>query len=221
MAAVLTAESRNAVGAEQEPPVTAVVSFNLDPAGYAHRSWLPLPMRRAGGSVRAAASAWLLREHALQADTDWSPRGPLQHVFLGAPSWFASLSLELGAALRREALAQAIDGVVQRRLRALPGVDAEAMRFALLNAPRNAGSASLDGLLRSPSRAAMRLRREGGALLLSLLDAHNTAVSVRARLRLPRGLVPAVLDEAQRQAWTGYLFNRLLPARFTPWLWLS
>lgn len=229
----LTTEERAAARSDDAPPAPCVAVFNLEPGRYVHRSWLPrrpVMLRPPGIAVAPAGhhalSAWLVQAHGLDSGFDWDLRAPAKRVFLARTDWLERLQLEVGLALHREALAHAIDGDRQRQIRALPGLDAEALHFALVKAPREPaapGPRSFDALLCTPARAALRLRREGARVLLGLLDPQWVSVRARAALRLPRGVHGAgrwAANEDDRHRWARYVFAELIPGRFEPWLWL-
>jgi hypothetical protein len=212
-----------------------LVTLNLHPARYAHRSWYETALSEANiarvllderGGVRGpfepCLSRWLLLELGV-TEPDWELREPPKRVWLLDRPSVERLALELALAMHREWVVQIIDST---RLRALAAaVGADALRFVIEDVPAGcfhyqSPLVSFDSF--SPAEVGAELRAHGARTLMALLEPAWHAVRSRAALFFDRALnlgADPALEPALAHRALDLILQRLIPRRFPKWAW--
>lgn len=207
--------------------VAALLRFNLQPACYAHPSWLPAWARNVQAltpAVREALSMGLLQEHHLDALHDWDMLGHAGRLFMIEPSAREQLALGIGIACQRDSLRQVVLKPRLNALRAALGDALDVLWLPVAEAversptPISIAWDPLDiGLLR---RALMA---DGYRQMLRLCDPAHRAVWGRAVLCVPRALTSPqlpVLSGAQAVRLLDGIVMDLIPRGASSWTWL-
>jgi len=206
---------------------TALIRFNMEPARYAHQSWLPAWSSQASDQLLSRLSVELLATHKLASTFDWKMAVPASRLFMMDRAALERVALVMGIASHRNRLRQI---VFKSHL--------EALRAALGDAADTLWMPFAESLPRSPTRLAIRwdpfdtdaltaeLRYAGYLHLFHLLEPSRTehyAAAMRAAFCVPREVAaverPAV-DEEQSLRASNTIINEVIPHWAPAWTWL-
>jgi hypothetical protein len=214
-----------------------VIEFNAHVARFAHRSWFA-PSRETEGFGAALfdaqgriesraephASTWLLAELGLLDDMDWQMAEPQKRIWLIAQPALGYLMQTVSLAMHREWLAQIIDGLRVRALRAALGE--RTLRFTLEELPHETlhHRAPVVRLDAEPMTELLsKLEEDGARTLMALLSPAWRAVRRRAPLYLDRRLAletVAPFDAAEAERALALVCQLIIPRRLPEWGWL-
>ena len=206
---------------------TALIQFNMEPARYAHQSWLPAWSSHASEQLLSRLSVELLASHKLESIFDWKMAVPASRLFMMDRAALERMALIMGIASHRNRLRQIVFKPHLEALRAALGdtVDTLWMPFAE-SLPRSSirlaiqwNPLDIDGLT-------AELRNAGYLHLLQLLEPsrpEHHAAAMRAAFCVSREVAkaerPAVDDEQSLRA-SNTLINEVIPHWAPAWTWL-
>ena len=209
------------------PWFAALLRFNLQPASYAHPSWLPLWARELEAitpRVRNALSIELLCEHHLDTVHDWDMHDRAGRLFMIGPDVRDQLALVIGIAFHRDSLRQV---VLKPRLNALRAVLGDALDTLWLPVAeaveRSPTAISIAWTPLDSSSIRQTLIADGYHQMLRLCDPTHRAVWGRAMLCMPRALasrkVPALGGAPAARLLDGIVTD-IIPRGASSWTWL-
>lgn len=205
----------------------ALIRFNLEPALYAHESWLPSWSRSATKYTLSRLSAELLQAQALASTFDWKMTVPASRFFMMDRAALGRVALMIGIASHRDRLRQI---VVKSHL--------EVLRTALGDMLDVLWMPFAESQPRSPTRLAIRwdffdatelksdLANTGYRELIRLLNPakpEQRAAALRAGFCVPRDLDISKADtveEAQTLLSCNSIINEVIPHWAPAWTWL-
>lgn len=204
-----------------------LLRFNLQPAAYAHASWLPEWAGEAAPAVLQELSLALLTEHGLDAACDWWLNDRAARLFLVDPPARGRLALAVGIAAHRDSLRQVVRQAQLATLRSVLGEALDTLWLPVAEAIEHAARPlSLQWEPFNGELLACELTDEGYRQLLRLLDRRDPAqrpAALRAAFCAPRALSVDPLPPLPRQGATrsaDAIVADLLPRWAPAWTWL-
>lgn len=206
---------------------TALIRFNMEPALYAHHSWLPAWSSGASKQGSSHLSAELLQTYNLASIFDWQMAVPASRFFMMDKATLERVALVTGIAAHRNRLRQIVLKSHLEVLRAGLGdaIDTLWMPFA-------------ESLPLSPSRLIIQwdpfevddlkvdLCNAGYFHLLQLVELCEPvqhAAAMRAAFCAPKeiaALVRPALNEGQVSRSSNTIINEVIPHWAPAWTWL-
>jgi YOP proteins translocation protein K (YscK) len=205
----------------------AVIRFNIEPAYYAHPSWLPNWTAKASHQSLVYLSRALLAEQELTNCFDWEMPFQAARLFLLEPRALANVALSVGVASHRDQIRQIIRKEQIMLLRSALGetLDTLWLPFAQV-IPKSDESLQFHWECFSADALKKNLINTGYFQLLTLLDPsnqHERPCAVRASFCVPkeiRKIQSTVLTENQRIGLTKSIIIDIIPKQASAWTWL-
>jgi hypothetical protein len=205
----------------------AVVRFNLEPARYAHPSWLPSWASKTSDESLVYVSRALLAEQELTDCFDWELSFQSARLFLLEPRALANVALAVGIASHRDQLRQIVrkEQIMLLRSTLSETLDTLWLPFAQV-IPKSSESLQFHWESFSADALKKSLINTGYSQLLMLLDPtdqHERACALRARLCVPREIKKTQstdLTVNQRAGLANSIITDIIPKQAGAWIWL-
>ena len=206
---------------------TAVIRFNMQPAHYAHQSWLPIWSCQPSSQLLSRLSAELLAAYQLTSVFDWQMLVPASRIFMLDKTSLEQLALIAGIASHRVSLRQIVIKPHLELLRKTLGdvTDTLWMPFAEL-IPQSSIRLTIQWDTFNAAALTAELQNAGYFHMLNLLEPlrpENYAAARRAAFCVPRNVAEAkqcAPDLAQSRRASHVIISEIIPHWVPAWTWL-
>lgn len=206
---------------------TALIRFNIEPAHYAHQSWLPIWSRQASSQLLSLLSIELLATHQLTSVFDWQMSVPASRLFMMNKATLERIALITGIAAHRSRLRQIVFKPHLEFLRTALGDVADTLWMPFAESiPQSSTRLAIQFDSFDIAALTTELRNAGYFQMLRLLAPfrpENYAAAKRAAFCIPQNvaaLEQCAVDDDQSLRASHAIINNIVPHWAPAWTWL-